>query len=85
MGSDLEKAEKKRLKAQVKLEKKRNNQDERLVSKKTSSAGVSSGTQKIETKPKTVPWYKNPDWVRAIVAIVTLIIALIALYFQVLK
>jgi hypothetical protein len=99
MGSDLEKSEKKRLKAQYKLEKKRAKQDEKLGSKETTATKGSTETRRIKSKPDStlhqttqeqgppkvqqdLPWYKDPNWVRAIAAIVTMIVAIIALYFQ---
>ena len=68
MGSDEAKLEKKRLKAQVKAEK----------------ARVRSG-QLPDTVPisERAPWYRDPNWVRAIVAIVSLFVMIITLVFTI--
>ena len=34
----------------------------------------------IVVQTPTVPWYKNPDWIRAIAAIASLIVAIIAIF-----
>ena len=77
MGSDEAKIEKKRLKAQVKAEKAR------------SKAGLSETDISTEPSPKLSPepapkpektsWYKDPHWVRAIIAIATLVVMMITL------
>ena len=91
MGSNKDKLEKKRLKAQIKLEKKRAKQDGQVqaaaaVKKqtKTDLAGkkVEAASGNVETVPAAgaqVPWYKNPDWLRAIAGIASLIVAIIAI------
>jgi hypothetical protein len=81
----LEKLEKKRLKQQYKLEKKgKSTQQESFV--ETSTKGYDKSL--VKTKPDStqvepevvkVPWYKNPDWIRAIAAIVSLLVAIIAI------
>ena len=94
MGSDKDKLEKKRLKAQIKLEKKRakhaDEQDDEQVQTKTA-AKQQTKTEDIGTKVESVgggaapsvntnlPWYKNPDWLRAIAGIASLVVATIAL------
>lgn len=89
MGSDKdkqkEKLEKKRLKQQYKLEKKRQNirpeSTAGTTSKKHMESTAKSKTEAIQTKTEVakVPWYKNPDWIRALVGIITLIVAIIAI------
>ena len=64
MGSDKAKREKKRLKAQVKTEKARLKSD---------------GPQAPSPEPEKSPWYKDPHWVRAIIAIATLIVMVVTL------
>ena len=76
MGSDQEKIEKKRLKAQVKAEKAR------------TKAGLlpepeKPQAQSAEPQPK-IPWHKDPNWVRAIIAIVTLVVMLVTLIITIL-
>ena len=56
---------------------------------KTGASKVKNDGQKIEVVVKQeekekLPWYKDPDWVRAIVAIATLIITVLTLYFTML-
>lgn len=82
MGSDKE--EKKQLKAQAKLEKKKfkaqktSLDSEPKVSKKNERVTRIETQQKSE-KEKKVPWYKNPDWLRAIAGIASVIVAVIAI------
>lgn len=66
----LEKIEKKRIKAHYKLEKKRLE-----VGSEASQPEVPPVSQ-----PKAVPWYKDPAWLRAIVGIASLIVAIISLF-----
>jgi hypothetical protein len=68
MASD--KLEKKRLKAQVKSEK------------KSGPAGEKPPSQFRNGPPSSPekPWYKDPSWVRTIVAIVSLIVMIITLF-----
>ena len=63
MGSDDAKMEKKRLKAQVKAEKAR--------AKSVQPVPLDSA--------KAISWYKDPNWIRAIIAIVALVVAIITL------
>ena len=85
MGSDKEKMEKKRLKAQVKAEKARakaglpseSSQKEELPPETSLSEQVPES--KPQPKSEKIKWYKNPDWVRAIVAIITLFVMVITL------
>lgn len=89
MGSDEEKAEKKRLKAQYKLEKKRMKvlgtvelDDDAGKSSKKARLKRKSSHDRIEhlrDKNNKLPWYKNPEWVRAIVAIISLVVTILAI------
>jgi hypothetical protein len=85
---EQEKLEKKRAKAQLKLEKKQGKQQPPLSkspeskeqirepdSRIGSDARSSEPTEKIKE-----PWYKNPDWIRAIIGIASLIVAIVTLY-----
>ena len=72
MGSNKE--EKKRLKAQAKLEKKKVKTRKTLL-----ELGVSEQSESLTDEEPKVPWYKNPDWIRAIVGIASVIVALIAI------
>ena len=67
------KLEKKQQKASIKATTESPGGTERTASEapKEPIAGSKSGTR--------VPWYKNPEWVRAIVGIVSVIIAVIAI------
>jgi hypothetical protein len=90
----MAKLEKKRIKAQIKLEKKRRKElNEPEVQKEERGMAVDEGldartavsqsnrkdsisnTNEVES----VPWYKNPDWIRAIAGIASLIVAIIAI------
>jgi hypothetical protein len=74
MGSDKE--EKKRLKAQAKLEKKKlKAQNPRTE----PEPGVFEKSESIPDEKPKVPWYKNPDWIRAIAGIASVIVGLIAI------
>ena len=66
MGSDEAKLEKKRLKAQVKAEKAR------------IKSGLPPDPVPVSER---IPWYRDPNWVRAIVAIVSLFVMIITLMF----
>ena len=106
MGSDKEKtdwnkSEKKRLKAQYKLDKKRVNAQEKSDARraakteskskhdyKDSSAkphdyrpGKSRSVKSHKSLEK-LPWYKDPAWIRALVAVLSLIVAIIALFIM---
>ena len=75
----LEKQDKKRLKAELKLDKKR------LKTQPPSSSvgqefAVSQEPPKVKGQGEPVPWYRDPAWVRAIIGIATLIVAIIALF-----
>ena len=73
MGSDQAKLEKKRLKAQLKAEKAR------------SGSASESDTSSVQVQSaEKIFWYKNPNWVRAIVAAATLVIMVIPLIFTLL-
>ena len=107
MGKDKvrEKLEKKRLKAQMKLEKKRRKgKDKDVLMPEPEPAPKPTPVEPVpvESEPKpgyepkaeskqrptqtseipSMPWYKNPEWVRAIVAIASLIVALTVLALQ---
>ena len=86
-SKELAKLEKKRLKAQIKQEKKRLKTKEEVSEQegplnKQARPGPSEVLQpKKQSEPVIkVPWYKNPDWVRAIAAIASLIVAIIAIF-----
>ncbi len=70
MGSDEVKIEKKRFKAEVKAEKARSKDAP------SSEPNNSSGHNQLTEKS---PWYKDPNWVRAIIAIATFVVMVIAL------
>ena len=65
MGDDKAKLDKKRMKAQLKAEKAK------------AKAGFDSKSQGPHENIK--PWYKDPNWIRAVIAIATLVVAIIAL------
>jgi hypothetical protein len=90
MGSDKAekkrlKLEKKRLKAQAKLEKAR----AKAAEEKDEPASLPGEAQQepknvaiqvpSQEPVEKVPWYTNPDWVRAIAAIASLIVAVVAI------
>ena len=95
MGSDEEKAEKKRLKARYKLEKKRmkmlaeaelDGDDAGKSSKKAkqmkNQTGRKSPQDRIERLAKEtekIAWYRDPEWIRALVAIASLVVAVISI------
>ena len=81
----MDKVEKKRLKAQIKLAKKR-----------TKSQELQEPQINLALKPKSVPdskaysghlekvpWYKDPSWIRALAAVLSLVVAIIALFVMV--
>lgn len=66
MSSDESKMEKKRLKAQLKAEKAR--------------AKAGQPPDDISPGPtEKIPWHRDPNWVRAIVAIATLVVMIVTL------
>ena len=74
MGSDPEKY-------QYKLEKKR-----LKAEKKRAKAEQAQGKEEPQTpvvQAETLPWYKDSAWIRTIIGIASLIVALVALYFTV--
>jgi len=81
MGTDEAKLEKKRLKAQVKAEKARAKSglyQEPLSEPEKASPKVIKSQESIY-KPEKDPWYKDPHWIRAIIAIATLVVMVITL------
>ena len=74
MSLDKAKVEKKRLKAQVKAEK------AKAKAGQPSESFISPNLTQPEEKIK---WYKDPNWVRALIAIVSLIIMVITLYITI--
>ena len=78
MGSYEKKTEKKRLKAEHKTRKKQAKAegskpaDEKTVERPPVKAPVPD-------QVKEKPWYKDPNWIRAAVAIASLIVAVIAI------
>ncbi len=78
MGTD--KAEKKRLKAQYKLEKKHlKAQTQPVREQPIEPRGETVQSNKTTGTMEKIRWYKNPDWIRAIAAIASLIVAMIAI------
>jgi hypothetical protein len=93
----MEKLEKKRLKQQYKIEKKRrkeehygsaiesdtpSNKIENLGRSDVKGARTKSEPKTSQERPELkekIPWYRNPDWLRAIAAIASLAVAMIAL------
>jgi hypothetical protein len=99
MGTDSAKLEKKRLKTEAKLEKKRMKALEKAskIDEQPALADAPKSIEKtkgvdIKTKnelgnevsEKKVSWYKDPDWIRAIVGIASLIVAVIAIMITIL-
>lgn len=90
MGKDKNKAEKKRLKAQIKHDKKRAKMAARAATGIQEAKATPEERQKMgdgdehprELEKETRPWYKNPEWVRAIAAIASLIVAIIAIFLS---
>lgn len=82
MGSKMDKLEKKRLKAQIKLEKKRLKEQENQESQVTPA----SKPQPIHDSKAPfgqiakVPWYKDSGWIRALAAVLSLVVTIIALF-----
>ncbi|MFH1424404.1 MAG: hypothetical protein ABIG20_01850 [archaeon] len=76
MGNDATKVEKKKAKAQAKIEKAKASTPAKQEIKIEKST-VHIGGGKAETN--ATPWYKNPSWVRTIVAVISLIITIIAI------
>ena len=77
MGSEEAKIEKKKQKAQLKIEKARVKAN---VSQPLSPE--QNGHQSTPSKNEAPQaWYKDPNWVRAIIAIITLIVMVVTLYF----
>ena len=68
MATKEEKAEKKKLKAKKKLLK-----AQYELEKKKVEAGHHNKKEEC--------WYRNPDWIRAIVAVITLIITVLLIFF----
>lgn len=72
------KLEKKRIKADLKLQKNRLKAGEKTGDFNNNEFQQSSSTQSI-SQQKDTPWYKNPAWIRAIAAIITLTIMIIGM------
>jgi len=91
------KLEKKRLKTEMKLEKKRAKEDDggRTPATENEPGAPASPPSKQQNKtsapapapspppPEKIPWYKNPEWIRAIAGIASLIVAVIAILLKV--
>lgn len=72
------KLEKKRIKAELKLKKKEmevGNSSEGMI----NNENLQSTKTHSEIPQKEIPWYKNPDWIRAIAAVVGIILMVIGL------
>jgi hypothetical protein len=82
MGSKMDKLEKKRLKAQIKLEKKRLKEQQIHEPQVTpTSKPEPKPDSKASSGPKAkIPWYEDPGWIRALAAVLSLIVAIIALF-----
>ncbi len=94
MGKDKDKLEKKRIKAEAKAQKKRLKAGKEPVLAETEAPRTQPPTTKtiVPTEPseqkervEKVPWYKNPDWIRAIIGIASLIVAIIILMLNIYK
>ena len=93
MGSDKDKQEKKRLKSQIKLEKKQMKREREATAEEIKpvepvakdgahvkpGAGRKVSRNLIDKEKEQLPWYKSPEWLRAIAAIASLIVAVITL------
>ena len=78
MGSYEKKTEKKRLKAEHKTRKKQAKAEgSEPAHEKTIERPPAKATVRDQVKEKS--WYKDPDWIRAVVAIASLIVAVIAI------
>ena len=85
---ELAKAEKKRQKALVKMAKKEKDlepSDDLKENDVPSGEVGTASTEEVPPKEPVVlvvpkgPWYKNPEWVRAIIAMASLVIAMLTL------
>ncbi len=79
MGSDQEKIQKKRFKAQVKAEKARAKAG--LPPDNDPKAAIHPESPSVPIK---IPWHKDPNWVRAIIAIASFVVMVITLVIMVL-
>ncbi len=85
MGSDREKEAKKKAKAELKMKKKGLNTDAPLPDSELPT--VVARPASFEEPPTIVtrdlppdkPWYKDPNWIRAIVGILALGVAVVGL------
>lgn len=86
----VDKQDKKRLKAEYKLEKKRLKAQQSLAtdsgstprtgfSKKQEGSLTTREPGRIQHPSEKVLWYKDPGWIRALVGIASLIVAIIAI------
>jgi len=86
----LDKQEKKRLKAEYKVEKKRLKAQQNLArgsgstphtdfSKEQEGSLTTQAPGRIQQPSEKVPWYNDPGWIRALVGIASLVVAIIAI------
>jgi hypothetical protein len=79
-----EKLEKKRRKAEYKLQKKQLKEKYESAERKDETSGTAdtdkTTIQVVLPKEEPKPWYKNPNWIRALASVATLIIVLITFY-----
>jgi hypothetical protein len=86
----VDKQDKKRLKAEYKLEKKRLKAQQNLAtvpgstsrtefSKEHAGSLTAREPGRIQQPLEKVPWYKDSGWIRALVGIASLIVAIIAI------
>lgn len=75
------KLEKKRVKAELKFKKKQLKEGVNTKNLNKNEYQQSSSPQPI-SQQKELPWYKNPSWIRAIIAIVSLIVMIIGLIIK---
>lgn len=81
------KVEKKKAKARVKMVKKR-----RKVKRDPYAKYLDQGYTKEPSQPEgkapvisAGPWYRNPDWWRVVIGVISLVVAGIGLYFGVFR
>ncbi|MDO9536989.1 MAG: hypothetical protein Q7J68_01560 [Thermoplasmata archaeon] len=88
-SKELVKLEKKSLKANQKAEKKQMASSESVKSRdhqwpKHSELKAPTAQQmEIVVKQESLPWHKDPNWIRAIIALATMVIAILTLYFTI--
>lgn len=76
---EKEKLEKKRIKAKYKAEKKKAKAEAKKAKAEAEKTQPEKETNIILPGKEEKPWYKNPGWLRAIVAMVSVAVAVIGL------